>query len=279
VLINRSSKPLLLLAGELVSGGKQDRIISTDRIVPPNADPLPLDVFCVEEGRWSDGTQFSAGELMVHPSVREKAAVDQEQDKVWAAVRNGTTSSAEAANLQQSRAALAQPAQQSQAVTVTSQALSTVMTSEARTHSYKRIYESKEIGDPVDAFAKQVQERFAHATGNLKGESVVGVVVAYGEDVAWSDLFASPVLFSRYWPKLLRSYAVEALGRPQTGKQASINEAREFLMPLVGHESVETDPEVYTLRKVTQGKYVEMELVALRPVDITLHVLKIHRTS
>ncbi|PYU27801.1 MAG: hypothetical protein DMG32_05105 [Acidobacteria bacterium] len=71
VLINRSSKPLLLLAGELVSGGKQDRIISKDRIVPPGADPLPLDVFCVEEGRWSAGAQFSAGELIVHPSVRE----------------------------------------------------------------------------------------------------------------------------------------------------------------------------------------------------------------
>ena len=34
VLINRSKRPLLLLAGELVSGGKQDRIIGKDRIVP-----------------------------------------------------------------------------------------------------------------------------------------------------------------------------------------------------------------------------------------------------
>src|SRR6267143_5397891 len=33
VLINRSKRPLLLLAGELVSGGKQDRIIGKDRIV------------------------------------------------------------------------------------------------------------------------------------------------------------------------------------------------------------------------------------------------------
>lgn len=48
VLINRGSKPLVLLAGELVSGGKQDRVIAKDRIVPPGADPLPLDVFCVE---------------------------------------------------------------------------------------------------------------------------------------------------------------------------------------------------------------------------------------
>src|SRR6266478_839166 len=37
VLINRSKRPLLLLAGELVSGGKQDRIIGKDRIVPVGA--------------------------------------------------------------------------------------------------------------------------------------------------------------------------------------------------------------------------------------------------
>src|SRR3989442_6915788 len=44
VLINRSKRPLLLLAGELASGGKQDRIIGKDRIVPAGAPPLPLDV-------------------------------------------------------------------------------------------------------------------------------------------------------------------------------------------------------------------------------------------
>src|SRR6267378_3312438 len=44
VLINRSKRPLLLLAGELVSGGKQDRVIGKDRIVPAGAPPLPLDV-------------------------------------------------------------------------------------------------------------------------------------------------------------------------------------------------------------------------------------------
>src|SRR6266481_8149733 len=51
VLLNRSKRPLLLLAGELVSGGKQDRIIGKDRIVPVGAEPLPLDVFGVEHGR------------------------------------------------------------------------------------------------------------------------------------------------------------------------------------------------------------------------------------
>src|SRR5208282_1470158 len=37
VLVNRGKKPLLLLAGEVVSGGKQDRIIGKDRIIPIGA--------------------------------------------------------------------------------------------------------------------------------------------------------------------------------------------------------------------------------------------------
>ena len=91
VLINRGKRPVLLLAGELVSGGKQDRIIAKDRIIAPGADPLPLDVFCVEHGRWSSGLQFSAAKTMVHPSVREQAAVNQSQSDVWESVRKGTT--------------------------------------------------------------------------------------------------------------------------------------------------------------------------------------------
>src|ERR1700693_5065794 len=97
VLINRGKRPVLLLAGELVSGGKQDRIIAKDRIVAPGSDPLPLDVFCVEHGRWSSGLQFSAANTMVHPSVREQAAVNQSQTEVWDSVRKGTTSNATAA--------------------------------------------------------------------------------------------------------------------------------------------------------------------------------------
>src|SRR5712671_1260339 len=94
VLINRSKRPLLLLAGELVSGGKQDRVIGKDRIVPAGAPPLPLDVFCVEHGRWTGSSQFAAAKTIVHPSVRESAVVDQKQTEVWDAVRSGTTTKA-----------------------------------------------------------------------------------------------------------------------------------------------------------------------------------------
>ena len=52
MLVNNSDRPLILLAGEIVTGGKQDRVVGKDRIVPPQSDPIDLSVFCVEPGRW-----------------------------------------------------------------------------------------------------------------------------------------------------------------------------------------------------------------------------------
>src|SRR5215471_6398449 len=104
VLVNNSKRPLLLLAGEVVSGGKQDRVIGKDRIVPPESDPIDLSVFCVEHGRWvASSEHFGASQamygsanggprppnapapmaIMVQPSVRGKAMGDKNQQEVW----------------------------------------------------------------------------------------------------------------------------------------------------------------------------------------------------
>ena len=278
VLVNRSKKPLLLLAGEIVSGGKQDRIIAKDRIVPPGAEPLPLDVFCVEHGRWTSASpEFSAARMMVHPSVREKAAVDQDQGEVWAAVRNGTTSGV-AGGVRGgggpgtvSGAAAAPP--------INPDAVAQVVAREAPSESYKRIYQSSAVGGSVETFAEQVERRFARATSGLKGEQVIGVVVAYGGEVAWSDVFASPQLFDRYWKKLLRSYVVEALARPEVREHASLEDASDFLRRSGGHEREETEPGVYVWRERSAGRYTEIELEALSPKPLTLHWLKVLRTS
>ena len=267
VLINRSKRPLLLLAGELVSGGKQDRIIGKDRIVPVGAEPLPLDVFCVEHGRWTGGSsQFTASKTIVHPSVREQAAVDQRQTEVWAAVAGGSTA----------RASLAPGAP---APRISSDALSDAISSEAPTQSYRKIYESTRVGGSVDSFADQLRRRFARATSGLKGERVVGVVVAYGGEVAWSDIFASADLFQQYWSKLLRSYAVEALARPALRETASAEDAREFLRRPNGREVQETEAGVYRWREITEGQLALIELDALQPKTMTLHRLLLHRTS
>ncbi|OLC98413.1 MAG: hypothetical protein AUH86_05090 [Acidobacteria bacterium 13_1_40CM_4_58_4] len=264
VLVNRSKRPLLLLAGELVSGGKQDRIIGKDRIVPAGAPPLPLDVFCVEHGRWTGSSQFAAALTIVHPSVRERAAVDQAQTEVWDAVRSGTTAQAPAA---------------APAPKISADRLQYAIAGNARTEAYEKIYQSSAVGVSIDDFVAEIQRRFASATSGLKGERVVGVVVAYGGEVAWSDIFASGDLFDHYWHKLLRSYAVEALARPTIRTVASRDNASEFLRRLNGRETLETEPGVYRWREITEGHLAQIELDALQPKPMTLHRLMLHRTS
>jgi hypothetical protein len=268
VLINRGKRPVVLLAGELVSGGKQDRIIAKDRIVAPGSDPLPLDVFCVEHGRWSSGLQFTAANTMVHPSVREQAAVNQSQTEVWDSVRKGTTATSADIN-----AAAAAPAPR-----IAARDLADVVAS-APTQSYSKIYQHSRVGVSVDDFVDEIQRRFARATSGGKGEHIVGVVVAYGGEVAWSDIFASSDLFHHYWTKLLRSYAVEALARPTLREVASRDDADEFLRRLRGREQVESEPGVYRWSEVTEGRLAQIELEALEPKPMTLHRLLLHRTS
>ena len=272
VLINRGKRPLLLLAGEVVSGGKQDRIVAKDRIIPIGAKPLPLDVFCVEHSRWTNGdAKFSAARTMVHPTVREKAAIDSDQTQVWAAVR-GDVAAAMAQRETSSNLEVTPPP-------ISSQQLSQLMASAAPTEGYRSIYQSAAVGPSVENFAQEVQKRFERATSGLKGERVVGVIVGYGGEVTWSDIFASSELFEAYWPKLLRSYAVEALTRPAAQEKVSLTDARDFLRPAIGHLHEETEPGVYRWRERSEGRIAEIEIEALEPKPLTLHWLKVLRTS
>ncbi|HET7108192.1 MAG TPA: DUF6569 family protein [Candidatus Acidoferrum sp.] len=263
VLVNHSKRPLLLLAGELVSGGKQDRVIGKDRIVAPFAEPLPLNVFCVEHGRWSAGSQFNAAKTIVHPSVREQAAVRQKQGDVWAAVTAGSMA----------------PSVGGAPPRVASSDLEATIRDEAPTQSYSKIYESRRVSSSVEAVVGEIQRRFRKETSGLKGERVVGVVVAYGGEVAWSDIFASDELFNQYWSKLLRSYAVEAVARPTLREKASPDDAREFLRRLNGREQTESEPGVYRWREINEGGLSQIELDALAPKTFTLHRLVLRRTS
>ena len=76
---------------------------------------------------------------MVHPSVREKAAVDQAQGEVWGAVRRGST-------------APAPPS--APAPRLSADALSAVIVNEAHTESYDKIYSSRAVGIPIESFAE-----------------------------------------------------------------------------------------------------------------------------
>ena len=93
VLVNNSKRPLILLAGEIVTGGKQDRVIGKDRIIPAESDPVDLGVFCVEPGRWTGssdrfGVGGSAGMMQGRWPLRSSRQSHGRQRpvKVWAEV-------------------------------------------------------------------------------------------------------------------------------------------------------------------------------------------------
>lgn len=271
VLLNRSKRPLLLLSGELVSGGKQDRVIAKDRIVAPGSDPLPLNVFCVEHGRWSSGSQFTDAKTIVHPSVREQAAVKQNQSEVWESVSVGSTYTPPAT----ASGVTAKPA----APRVSRGDLDATMRAEAPTQSYAKVYGSQRVRQSVDGLVEEVERRFRKETSGLKGERVVGVVVAYGGEVAWSDIFASGDLFDQYWSKLIRSYAVEAAARPTLREKPSADDAREFLHHINGHEKSESEPGVYRWTETSEGSLSQIELDSLEPKRMTIHRLVVRRSS
>jgi hypothetical protein len=276
VLVNRGKRQLMLLAGEVVSGGKQDRMIGKDRIVPGGATPLPLDVFCVEHGRSTgESANFSAANLMAHPSVRAKAAVEQNQNEVWAAVRGDTQSTrgGTAGGVAGGIIGSALPAP------INGRVLDNVIALSAPTQAYAKIYKSSPIGASVETFAQEVDRRFHRANSVTGHEHVVGVVVAYGGEVTWSDVFASSELFDAYWPKLLRSYVVEALTRTATRETVSLVDARDFLRPATGHTREESDPGIYRWSERSEGQIAEIELEALAPKRIALHWLRVLRAN
>ena len=153
------------------------------------------------------------------------------------------------------------------------------MHEEAPTQSYAKLYGSRRVGASVDSLVAEIERRFHKVTSELRGERVVGVVVAYGGEGAWSDIFASGDLFDHYWNKLLRSYAVEAVARPTLGETASGEDAREFLQRLKGREQTESEPGVYRWREISVGSISQIELDSLEPKVITVHRLVLRRSN
>ncbi|MFB3882197.1 MAG: ARPP-1 family domain-containing protein [Armatimonadota bacterium] len=82
---NRAKEPVFIMAGEMLRGGKQDRIAGDDLIVPAKAT-LTIPVFCVEHGRWAGRESgFSVGHSLAGAGAR-KAARARDQGAVWSSV-------------------------------------------------------------------------------------------------------------------------------------------------------------------------------------------------
>jgi ARG/rhodanese/phosphatase superfamily protein len=177
-LTNRGKQPLFVMTGEVIIGGKQDRVISKDMIVPANQE-VAIPVRCVEHGRWSGAQRsFASARAMAHTKLRKQANYKSQQD-VWNEVS--------AKNAKRQKAA------------------------GNSTGTYRGVAVDKDVEQAVRRYRDDIDKVLAQLpTGNR----MVGFAVALNGKVVAMEQFASPRLFAKVRDKLLRSYYVEALDVP-----------------------------------------------------------------
>jgi len=191
VALNRSDRHIFMMASEMVGGAKQDRTIGKDVLLAPYGK-AHIPVFCVEAHRWTaaaPGAEFRSMDQSTPLSVRRTARLKQDQSEVWAQVSR-------------EQARLAAP---------------------SATGALRSVYESADVQRSLEPYLSQLADAPSAAP------NVVGVVVARGASIVCADLFYRPDLFRRLWPKLLRSYAADAIGTPPGAGRATVGDAERFL--------------------------------------------------
>jgi hypothetical protein len=265
---NRSGKMLVLIAGELLVGGKQDRIVGDDCIVASTNKPVPINVFCVEHGRWSEEAAFGqsrsaasragseaasepvriAGarqpvvpsppmEVMAMPNVRAKAQAEKSQSGVWNEVAKAQTSNA-------------------------------VVTA---TGDLKSVYRDKHVTGKVSSYEGAFKNK-------LSAANVVGVVIAIGGRIISTDVFANHSLFQAYWPKMLRSYALEAINSDETSNQEiDRSDAESFLSRVQGESATDGKQGVYKLAENQSSKDASFELESTTRKSTLVHFNRVSK--
>jgi hypothetical protein len=291
VLVNNSKRPLLLLAGEIVTGGKQDRVIAKDRIVPASGDPIDLSVFCIEHGRWTESSEkfgatakTSTGSFMVQPAVRQEAMVAKDQQQVWNSVNGAITAMATAATpargTPDGRGSVSTTVEvQPDSIAVDGRRIAPEWSagSAISTTSYAKAMQTQAVSAKVDEAAAGLMKSREQALASLRQEHAVGVVVALHGEVIWADIFSDTELLTRYWMKLVRSYAAEGLAPGKEHKTATIADAQQFLDGSShGRETSEGEVGVYRYREVKADGTDSFALEALLPgTGYDVHVSKL----
>jgi len=207
ILDNLSDKDVFIQSGDIVKGGKQDRVISIDIIVSQKSTQIRLPVFCVEHGRWNKRGQESTQEFnsakdrISNKSLKMAAIKQKDQGQVWAEVERTQTKLEEKLNAP--------------------------MKSQNSQSSMQLTLENKTLSQSIEQYIKALNPIIE------KREDVIGYVFAINGHINNSDIYASTTLFKKMWPKLLKASAIEAIenldNNKTTQKAPSIQEVNDFL--------------------------------------------------
>ena len=201
------SEEVFVQAGDIVTGGKQDRVLSVDLILPANSGLIPISAFCVEHSRWErrafeSGDQFTITEMSANFSLRQAIKDTPSQVGVWDEVE------------------------------ATQRKMSTsVGAGVARSEQYPS---SLPMALETDAVRESIAPYIEHLS-SIPGQSsdVLGVVFTINNELIGADVYAANVMFERLWPRLLRAAAVEAVAeRPMTidTEAVALETVRDFIV-------------------------------------------------
>ena len=172
--VNTAPHPVFVLAGEVIIGGKQDRIIGRNTVIPANTTQ-EVPVYCVEHGRWTgESKEFATARALAHGRLRGQASYAAQQD-VWneVAAKNVARKTTNGSD------------------------------------TYRRVAQQQSDGT-LAAMEKRVDEALAKLPPADR-ERMVGYAVALNGALATVDVFGSPALFKKLETKLVRSYLTEAI--------------------------------------------------------------------
>jgi len=205
LLENSGPNPILVLDGEELVGAKQNRIANCT-ILAPAHETIRIPVSCVEAGRWS----YDSDEFNVSNRAQFMDARRAKMEKV-------------SASLQRSGA---RDADQSE-VWAKVDRKAARMGVRSRTSAMADIYarHEKSVQGYVDAF--------------VAGTGQVGAVFAIGSRIEGLELFDADCTFAELLPKIVRSYAIDAMERPLEWTVPKLSAPPRFVQRIT-HASAET---------------------------------------
>lgn len=203
---NLGDMDLFIQAGDIVKGGKQDRTLGADFIVPARSGRVPLPAYCVERARWSPRraepvSHFSESKhALASKKARLALLMERDQGAVWASVGD---------EQQQLRDALEDDVRAA-----------------ASPSSLELTYEHHAVRMAVDDYFPALD-----AAVTTAGDAVVGVVWAINGRLSHADRYGHPALFAKLWRKLQRAAATEALSETRRGRRNRDHPDHAALVP------------------------------------------------
>ena len=215
---------VFIQSGDIVKGGKQDRILAVSIIVPARSGRISIEAFCVESGRWEkrgqeDAKQFtSSNDRIVTKELKLAANDARSQQDVWSEVRNA-------------QARLAQNVGGS----VHGDSDSSLQLS----------LENRKVVTNVDEYVRSLAKIVDGKT------DVIGYAFSVNGQINSADVYASDALFKRLWPKMLKASATEAVAAQRAVRLADPVKADEVTSFI--HDSEKPKP---TERSASAGARV-----------------------